>query len=127
MGTVTADIDETSLDTNVSILDKMVKGNDILDAERLPTIHFVSTAFSRAADDKGELICDLTIHGTTRPVTLAVTFNWHPPNPLTKKQTLGFVADGHFSRAQFALLTWYPAKCDDVHVAIQAALATAQT
>jgi len=118
--TVTADIDATSLDTNVPLLDKMVKGNDMLDVERFPTIHFVSTAFRRTADNKGELTGDLTIHGTTRPVTLAVTFNGHARDPLTKLQTLGFSADGHFSRAQFGLSTWYPAVGDDIHVAIQA-------
>jgi len=118
--TVTVDIDATSLDTNVPILDKMVKGPDMLDVERFPTIHFASTAFKRTADDKGELTGDLTIHGTTRPVTLTVTFKGHAPNPLTKQQTLGFSADGHFSRAQFGLSTWYPAVGNDVHVAIQA-------
>ena len=117
---VTVDIDATSLDTNVPILNKMVSGPDMLDVEHSPTIHFASTAFKRTADNKGELTGDLTIRGTTRPVTLAVRFNGHAPNPLTKQQTLGFSADGHFSRAQFGLSTWYPAVGDDVHVAIQA-------
>src|SRR5476649_1567236 len=117
---VTVDIDATSLDTNVPILNKMVSGPDMLDVEHSPTIHFASTAFKRTADNKGELTGDLTIRGTTRPVTLTVTFNGHAPNPLTKQQTLGFSADGHFSRAQFGLSTWYPAVGDDVHVAIQA-------
>ena len=117
---VTVDIDATSLDTNVPILNKMVSGPDMLDVERSPVIHFASTAFKRTADNKGELTGDLTIRVTTRPVTLTVTFNGHAPNPLTKQQTLGFSADGHFSRAQFGLSTWYPAVGDDVHVAIQA-------
>jgi polyisoprenoid-binding protein YceI len=118
--TVTATIDATSLDTNVPILNKMVKGNDALNVDTYPTIRFVSTQFKRTGDAKGELTGDLTIRGTTRPVSLAVTFNGHAPNPLTKQQTLGFSADGHFSRAQFGLSTWYPAVGDDVHVAIQA-------
>jgi polyisoprenoid-binding protein YceI len=118
--TVTATIDATSLDTNVPILDKMVKGTDMLNVESYPTIRFVSTQFKRTGDQKGELTGDLTIHGTTRPVTLAVTFNGHARNPLTKQETLGFSADGHFSRALFGLSTWYPAVGDDVHVAIQA-------
>jgi polyisoprenoid-binding protein YceI len=117
---VTVDIDAMSLDTNVPILNKMVSGPDMLDVEHSPTIHFVSTGFRRTGDNKGELTGDLTIRGTTRPVMLLVTFNGHAPNPLTKQQTLGFSADGHFSRAQFGLSTWYPAVGDDVHVAIQA-------
>jgi polyisoprenoid-binding protein YceI len=118
--TVTAAIDATSLDTNVPILDKMIKGADMLNVESNPTIRFVSTQFKRTGNEKGELTGDLTIRGTTRPITLAVTFNGHAPNPLTKQQTLGFSADGHFSLAQFGLSTWYPAVGNDVHVAIQA-------
>jgi polyisoprenoid-binding protein YceI len=118
--TVEATIDANSLDTNVPILNKMIKGTDVLNVETYPTIHFVSTQFKRTGDQKGELTGDLTIRGTTRPVTLAVTFNGHAKDPLTKKETLGFSADGHFSRAQFGLSTWYPAVGDDVHVAIQA-------
>ncbi|WP_174363382.1 YceI family protein [uncultured Caballeronia sp.] len=118
--TVEATIDADSLDTNVPILNKMIKGNDVLNVDTYPTIHFVSTQFKRTGDQKGELTGDLTIRGTTRPVTLAVTFNGHAKDPLTKKETLGFSADGHFSRAQFGLSTWYPAVGDDVHVAIQA-------
>ncbi|SAL78173.1 YceI like family protein [Caballeronia terrestris] len=118
--TVSVAIDAASVNTHVPLLDRLVKGPDMFDAERYPTIRFVSTRFVRTGDDKGTLIGDLTIHGTTRPVTLNVTFNGHAANPLTKQETLGFSADGHFSRAQFGLSKWYPAVGDEVHVAIQA-------
>jgi polyisoprenoid-binding protein YceI len=118
--TVSATIDAASVNTNVALLDRLVKGPDMFDAARYPEIRFVSTHFVRTGDDKGTLTGDLTVHGTTRPVTLNVTFNGHAPNPLTKQETLGFSADGHFSRAQFGLSKWYPAVGDDVHVAIQA-------
>jgi polyisoprenoid-binding protein YceI len=117
---VRARIDAASVNTNVPLLDRMLKGPDMFDVARNPDIDFVSTSFQRTGDDKGTLTGNLTIRGTTRPVTLAVTFNGHAVNPLTKQETLGFSADGHFSRAQFGLTTWYPAVGDDVHVAIQA-------
>ncbi|GJH27797.1 YceI family protein [Caballeronia novacaledonica] len=117
---VRATIDASSVNTNVPLLDRMVKGPDMFDVERYPSIVFVSTAFQRTGDDKGVLTGDLTIRGTTKPVMLNVTFNGHAVNPLAKQETLGFSADGHFSRAQFGLTTWYPAVGDDVHVAIQA-------
>jgi polyisoprenoid-binding protein YceI len=118
--TVHVVIDASSVNTNVPLLDRMVKGADMFDAARSPNIDFVSTSFTPTGDDKGTLTGDLTIRGTTRPVSLNVTFNGHAVNPLTKQQTLGFSADGHFSRSQFGLTTWYPAVGDDVHVAIQA-------
>jgi YceI-like domain len=51
------------------------------------------------------------------PVTLVKHF---APDPLTKKDTLGFSAQGDFSRARFGLSTWFPAVGDDVNVRIQA-------
>jgi polyisoprenoid-binding protein YceI len=117
---VTVTIDAASVDTNVPLLDKMVKGPNMLDVTRYPELRFVSTRFERTGESRGTLTGDLTIHGTTQPVTLDVTFNGFAPDPLTKKDTLGFSADGHFSRAKFGLGTWYPAVGDDVHVRIQA-------
>ncbi len=117
---VEATIDASSVDTNVPLLDRMLKGPDMFDAARYPNIAFQSTTFERTGDDTGTLTGDLTIRGVTRPVKLTVTFNGHAVNPLTKQETLGFSADGHFSRAAFGLTTWFPAVGDDVHVAIQA-------
>nr|WKF59801.1 Protein YceI [Paraburkholderia busanensis] len=118
--TASITIDAASIDTNVPLLDKMVKSDSMLDVERYPEIRFVSTRFERTGDSRGTLTGDLTIHGVTEPVSLDVTFNGFAPDPLTKKDTLGFSADGHFSRAKFGLATWYPAVGDDIHVRIQA-------
>ncbi|SHK21787.1 YceI family protein [Paraburkholderia terricola] len=113
-------IDAASIDTNVPLLDKMVKSASMLDVVRYPEIRFVSTRFERTGESRGTLTGDLTIHGVTQPVTLDVTFNGFARDPLTKKDTLGFSADGRFSRAKFGLSTWYPAVGDDIHVRIQA-------
>ncbi|MFL9920980.1 YceI family protein [Paraburkholderia fungorum] len=116
----TITIDAASIDTNVPLLDKMVKSASMLDVSRYPEVRFTSTRFERTGESRGTLTGDLTIHGVTQPVTLDVTFNGFAPDPLTKKDTLGFSADGHFSRAKFGLATWYPAVGDDIHVRIQA-------
>ncbi|HEX3634010.1 MAG TPA: YceI family protein [Paraburkholderia sp.] len=116
----TITIDAASIDTNVPLLDKMVKSASMLDVSRYPEVRFTSTRFERTGESRGMLTGDLTIHGVTQPVTLDVTFNGFAPDPLTKKDTLGFSADGHFSRAKFGLATWYPAVGDDIHVRIQA-------
>ncbi|HZZ02482.1 YceI family protein [Paraburkholderia sp.] len=116
----TITIDAASIDTNVPLLDKMVKSDSMLDVSRYPEVRFASTHFERTGESRGTLTGDLTIHGVTQPVTLDVTFNGFAPDPLTKKDTLGFSADGHFSRAKFGLATWYPAVGDDIHVRVQA-------
>jgi polyisoprenoid-binding protein YceI len=122
--TVQVDIDAASLDTNVGILDRMVKGAQMLDAQRYPQIRFVSTRFERTGEANGKLMGiltgNLTIRGATQPVTLDVTFNGYAPNPLTKQPTLGFSAHGTFSRSAFGLTTWYPAVGDAIDVRIEA-------
>ncbi|NIE69171.1 YceI family protein [Burkholderia sp. Ax-1719] len=122
--TVQVDIDAASLDTNVDALDRMVKGAQMLDAQRYPQIRFVSTRFERTGEMNGKLMGkltgNLTIRGTTQPVTLDVTFNGYAPNPLTKQPTLGFSAHGTFSRTAFGLTTWYPAVGDAIDVRIEA-------
>jgi polyisoprenoid-binding protein YceI len=117
---VTASIDAASVNTRVPALDQMVKGADMFDVTRFPEIRFVSTSFSRTAANRGTLAGELTVHGMTRPVSLNVIFNGFAPDPLTRLDTVGFSADGHFSRAQFGLSKWFPAVGDDVHVVIQA-------
>jgi polyisoprenoid-binding protein YceI len=117
---VAINIDAASVDTNVPLLDKMVKGSEMFDVANNPQIRFVSTHFERTGEASGKLTGDLTIRGTTQPVTLDVTFNGFGVDPLTKQDTLGFSAEGRFSRSKFGLSTWYPAVGDDVHVRIQA-------
>ena len=113
-------IEADSVDTKVPLLDKMVKGPDMLDAAAYPTIHFVGKHFVKTGPAQGKLEGELTIRTVTRPVTLDVTFNGYGRNPLTKADTLGFSAQGAFSRAQFGLATWYPAVGDEVRVRIEA-------
>lgn len=117
---VSVTIDADSVDTNVPLLDKMVKSDSMFAVTQYPQIHFVSTGFERTGASSGKLTGNLTIRGATEPVTLDVTFNGFGPDPLTKEDTLGFSAEGSFSRAKFGLTTWYPAVGDDVHVRIQA-------
>ncbi|WP_042298376.1 YceI family protein [Paraburkholderia bannensis] len=121
---VQVDIDAASLDTNVDVLNRMVKGEQMLDAQRYPQIRFVSTRFERTGEANGKLTGkltgNLTIRGATQPVTLDATFNGYAPNPLTKQPTLGFSAHGTFSRSAFGLTTWYPAVGDAIDVRIEA-------
>ncbi|WP_321883368.1 YceI family protein [Paraburkholderia bannensis] len=121
---VQVDIDAASLDTNVDVLNRMVKGEQMLDTQLYPQIRFASTRFERTGEANGKLTGkltgNLTIRGATQPVTLDVTFNGYAPNPLTKQPTLGFSAHSTFSRSAFGLTTWYPAVGDAIDVRIEA-------
>jgi polyisoprenoid-binding protein YceI len=66
---VTATIDVNSIDTRVEMRDKDLKSPNFFDVEKYPTIEFKSKKIVNNAG-KQQLIGDLTIHGTTREVTL---------------------------------------------------------
>jgi len=68
---VHAVIDAASIDTREPQRDAHLRSADFLDVELFPTIEFRSTQVARA--DEGYAVTgDLTIHGVTRPVVLAV-------------------------------------------------------
>jgi polyisoprenoid-binding protein YceI len=51
-----------------------VQGGDFLDMEHYPQINFVSTAVEWVEGDSYTMTGDLSIKGTTRPVTLHARF-----------------------------------------------------
>jgi polyisoprenoid-binding protein YceI len=63
---------------------------------------------------------DLTFHGVTKPVTLAVKFNGAGTNVLDKKYTAGFEVSGKIKRSDFGVKTYVPLIGDDVDLIISA-------
>jgi len=68
---VSASIDVNSIDTRVEMRDKDLKSPNFFDVEKYPTIEFKSKRMT-GSGGKLQVIGDLTIHGTTREVTLDV-------------------------------------------------------
>ncbi len=66
---VSASIDVNSIDTRVEMRDKDLKSPNFFDVEKYPTIEFKSKRIVKNGD-KLQIMGDLTIHGTTREVTL---------------------------------------------------------
>ena len=68
---VSASIDVNSVDTRVEARDKDLKSPNFFEVEKYPTIEFKSKKIV-SGGGKLQVIGDLTIHGTTREVTLDV-------------------------------------------------------
>ncbi len=66
---VDASIDVSSVDTHVENRDKDLKSPHFFDVEKYPTIEFKSRRIVKSGDEL-KVIGDLTMHGTTREVTL---------------------------------------------------------
>lgn len=69
---VAVTIDTASVDSNHAERDKHLRNADFLEVDRYPEARFVSTSYRDLGDGRGELKGDLTLHGVTRPLTIAV-------------------------------------------------------
>jgi polyisoprenoid-binding protein YceI len=70
---VSVTIDTASIDSNHAERDKHLRDEEFLDVDRFPEARFVSTSYRDLGDNRGELEGELTLHGVTRPITIAVT------------------------------------------------------
>ena len=101
---VEAEIETASLSTGNDDRDAHLRSGDFFDVEHFPTITFRSTAVRPAADGRWEVVGDLTVRDTTRPVTLQVDFDGADISPLGDER-IGFNASTNVDREDFGL-TW---------------------
>jgi polyisoprenoid-binding protein YceI len=92
-----------SIDTRVDARDNHLRSADFFDAEKYPTLRFVSTR-AETTDDGYTLVGDLTIKDVTRPVKLAVTAEGTGVDPWGN-QKVAYAATGKIDRTEFGL-TW---------------------
>ena len=101
---VEVEIGVASLTTGNDDRDAHLKSGDFFDVEHYPTITFASRAVKPLRDNTWELAGDLTVHGTTRPITLQVDFDGGGGSPMGDER-IGFSAATEVNREDFGL-TW---------------------
>jgi polyisoprenoid-binding protein YceI len=99
---VSAVIDVSSLDTRVSDRDKGLRSPNFFDVEKYPTIEFKSKRIVNSGG-KLQVIGDLTMHGTTREVTLDVDGPTPELNDPWGNVRRGFSASTTLNRKDFGL------------------------
>jgi polyisoprenoid-binding protein YceI len=99
---VAATIEASSIDTGEPQRDEHLRSADFLDVTNHPTIEFCSTAL-RAVGEHWRLDGELTIRGTTRPVTLHLESLG--VQQVAGSQVAGFTATTEIDRHDFGL-TW---------------------
>lgn len=123
---VSATIDVNLISTGVEERDMHLKGPDFFDVGTYPTITFVSTAVSSSSAESYSVTGDLTMHGVTRPVTLAVTVS--PPFPHAGGIRRGIEATTSVNRKDFGLRWEFPGEGagvvvgDEIQITINAEL-----
>ncbi|GAB3998174.1 YceI family protein [Spirosoma daeguense] len=97
-----ADID--SINTGSEQRDGHLKSADFFDAATHPKLTFVSTSMTKTGDETYKLAGDLTIRGTTKPVTLNVEYGGQMQDFYGQTKA-GFEISGTIKRKEFGL-TW---------------------
>ena len=80
---------------------------------------FVGTEFARKDERTGTINGNLTLHGTTKPVTLDVVLNKIGQNPLDKKNSAGLSARGTLKRSDFGMKAFLGPIGDEIDLIIE--------
>jgi polyisoprenoid-binding protein YceI len=96
-----ADVD--SIHTGNAQRDGHLKSPDFFDAANNPTINFVSTAVKQESGSDYKVTGDLTIRGTTNPITLNVEFGGIQKD-FQGRTVAGFEMTGKLNRKDYGLV-----------------------
>jgi polyisoprenoid-binding protein YceI len=113
---VSVKIAARSLETNVPGFAEELTGPQFLNAALFPDATFLSTAIKRTGPTTGEITGNLTLHGVTRPLTLAVDLVGAGSG--MRGPAIGFHAHGTFHRLDFGVGPVSPAIGDEVELVI---------
>jgi polyisoprenoid-binding protein YceI len=91
-----------SVDTNQAQRDEHLRTGDFFDASTFPEITFRSTAAERLGEDSYRMTGDLTVKGTTRPVTLDLAYNGSAKD-LYGNERVGFEGTAKIDRTDWGL------------------------
>ena len=100
---VSASIDVSSVDTRVAARDGDLKSPNFFDVQKYPTIEFKSKRVV-SSGGKLQLIGDLTMHGTTREITLDVEGPTPEVGDPWGNTRRGFSATGTLNRKDYGLV-----------------------
>lgn len=114
-------IDAASVDTRVDMRDNDLRSDHFFDVQKFPTITFKSTKVEAAGTDKLKVTGDLTIHGVTKSVTLAVEGPTKPVD-MHGKQHAGVTATTTVDRRDFGMTGYQGPVGNDIQITIDAEL-----
>ncbi len=119
---VEVSIDASSIDSRVAEFNEHLNGGDFFNTGEYPTITFKSTKVVTTGENTFDVTGDLTILGTTRPVTLATTINKAGDHPMQNVPTVGVSASATLLRSEWGLGAYVPAVSDEVELSIEVEL-----
>ncbi len=118
-GTIDVTIDAASIDTRMPARDARLKSEGWFDVAKYPTLTFKSTDLKFDGDTLVGAKGELTMHGVTRPVKLAVTNFKCGPSPFNRtRQMCGAEVSATILRSEWGVNADIPVVGDEVRIAI---------
>lgn len=102
--TASLDITMDSIDTGSADRDGHLKSSDFFKTDEFPNMTFRSTKAEATGGDDYRITGDLTILGTTRPLTIDLEFNGAAKDPFGNER-VGFEGKAEIKRSEWGL-TW---------------------
>ena len=101
---VDVEIDVASVTTGIQKRDEHLLTGDFFDQGKYPTITFASRSVDFLDNNRCRVNGDLTIHGSTRPVTFEGEYAGPRKNPYGDETTVGFSGATTINREDFGIL-----------------------
>ncbi len=100
-------IDASSIDTGIATRDKHLRGPEFFNVAKFPAITFKSRGVKQTGGESADIVGDLTMHGTTRPITLHVKLISPLAQQMSMSQMRWQVTADPIKRGNFGLV-WSP-------------------
>ena len=114
---VQVEIETASVDSNHAKRDKHLRGDDFLHVDKFPSARFESSAYKENGDGTATLEGKLTLHGVTRPVSIAVKKIGHGPDPWGGYR-LGFEGSTRIALADYGIMYNLGTKSKEVELTL---------
>lgn len=102
--TLEAEVDVATINTSDEKRDGHLKSPDFFDAAQFPVMTFKSSKVSKVSEGVYSVLGDLTLHGVTKPVTLAVDEVSEETKDPWGKTRIGVTAKTKINRGDFGLV-----------------------
>lgn len=97
-------VETESVDTHHEARDRHLRSGDFLDSAAHPTMTFSADGAQRTGERTFVVTGELTLLGTTRPLTLHATLNKSAPYPIgDRADVMGLSARGSLKRSEFGM------------------------
>jgi polyisoprenoid-binding protein YceI len=115
---VQAVLDPSGVDTHMQMRDDDLRSNHFFDVKAFPLMSFTSTSITATDDKHISIDGNLTMHGVTKPVTLAAIF-LSRGNGMRGEPRVAYTASATIDRTQWGMTYGYPVASNSIDLVIE--------